>query len=302
MAWEPTKPVTVVIGFAPGSGNELGFRGVAKEIEKAGKVSFIIENRPGADGVVGMNHFITQPSDGYTIYVPSHQGIWVTADYFQKQVKKYTLDDFEYGLTLGKSPLAVIVSSTSSVRTVPDMLNKLKNTTKPINFAAGSGAHRLAFNYMMDKMNYNKDLIQSVTYKGPMQAATDVAGSQVEFGIVPAAVAHQLEQSGKIRIVALCSEQRLASLPDVDLMSKYIPGMNVYAAWGIIFPKGTPQVIVDWYVKEFTAAIKSPESKRFFNDNLMFVAEQELTPKGFRDSMSRLRAQWIPVIEKLPAD
>ena len=81
-AWEPTKPVTAVIGFAPGSGNELSFRGISSIIEKANpKINFIVENRPGADGTIGMNHFIKLPNDGHHIYIASHQGIWVTADY-----------------------------------------------------------------------------------------------------------------------------------------------------------------------------------------------------------------------------
>ena len=295
-AWEPTKPINVTIGFAPGSGNEVSFRGVSSLLEKENpKINFIIENRAGADGVVAMNEFIKKPNDGYHIYIPSHQGIWVTAEYFNKQAVRYTLDDFEYVVTLAKSPLAVIVNAESDVRSVPQMIEKIKNTSKPITFAAGSGAHKLAFAYMASNIKLNNDLVKVVGYKGPAQATQDVAGGHVEFGIVPTAIASTAAYSGKIRILALCSEKSVSGI-DVPLMNKWVPGMNVYAGWGIILPKNTPDNVKKWYVDNFSRAIRSTEAKQFFDRNFMFIEERELTPDGFKSSMMKLRDQWIPFL------
>lgn len=301
LAWEPTKPVRVLIGFAPGSGNELSFRGVSSIIEKADpKINFVIENRPGADGVVAMNDFIKLPNDGHHIYIPSHQGIWVTADFYNSQAKKYTLEDFDYVLSIAKSPLAVIASSTSNVNSIPELLKKVTTTTQPVSFAAGSGAHKLAFDFMASKININKNLVQTIPYKGPAQAAQDVAGGIVEFGIVPAAVAATLARSEKIKILGLCSEEPVAGLENVPLMNKWVPGMNVYAAWGIILPKNTDTKIRDWYVSKFSQAIRSPEAKKFFDQNYMFYDPKELTPAGFKESMMSLRKQWVPILEQQP--
>jgi len=295
-AWEPTKPINVLIGFAPGSGNELGFRGVGSILEKNNsKINFIIENKPGADGVVAMNEFIKKPTDGYHTYVPSHQGIWVTAEFFNKQAVKYTLEDFEYVVTIAKSPLAVIAYTGSTVNTVPELLEKIKNTDKPITFAAGSGAHKLAFEYMTTKVKVS-ELVKTVGYKGPAQAAQDVAGGHVEFGIVPTAVAATLLSSGKIKIIGVCGEKPIAGI-DAPLMNRWVPGMNVYAAWGIILPKSTDQDIVKWYVENFSRTIRSAEAKKFFDQNYMFIDERELTPTGFKNSMGQLREQWIPILQ-----
>lgn len=297
-AWEPTKPVEVVVGFAPGSGNEISFRGISAIVQKNNPgVDFLVINRPGADGVVAMNEFISKPSDGYHLYVPSHQGIWVTAEFFNAQAKRYTLDDFEYLVSLAKSPLAVIAAGNSDVSTVPEFLKKLKDTDKPVNVAAGSGAHKLAFNYMATKVKINQDLVKTIGYKGPAQAVTDVVGGHVEFGIVPIAVAAPLVKSGKIKLIGLCSEQPIAGFENAPLMNKWVPGMNVYAAWGIILPKGTPSVIREWYVTEFSKAIRSPEAKEFFAQNYMFTDPRELTPEGFKASMMKLREQWVPILK-----
>lgn len=302
MAWEPTKPINVMIGFAPGSGNEVSFRGISSILEKANpKLNFIIENRPGADGVVAMNEFIKKPNDGHHIYIPSHQGIWVTAEYFNKQAVRYTLDDFEYAVSIAKSPLAVIVWSGSSVQTVPQFLEKLKNADKPITLAAGSGAHKLAFTYMAEKLKLNTDLIKTVGYKGPAQAGQDVAGGHIEFGIIPTAIAANFAKAGKIRILGLCSEKPIAGI-DAPLMNRWVPGMNVYAAWGIILPKDTAPEIVKWYSDNFSRAIRSSDAKQFFEMNYMFFDERELTPNGFRSSMMQLRDQWIPILKNFKFD
>jgi tripartite-type tricarboxylate transporter receptor subunit TctC len=298
-SWRPTKNVNVVIGFAPGSGNELSFRGFSSILEKADKsLNFIIENRPGGDGTIGMNHFIRLPNDGHNIYIASHQGIWVTAEFANPENKKYTLDDFEYGLTLAKSPLAIIAHHESKTNTPREFMSRMKNPEKPINIAAGSGAHKLAYEYMMHYIKGDRSMIKTVPYKGPAQAGQDVAGGHVEFGIIPVAVANTLVKSGKVKIIALTSEYRIEGV-DAPLMKDFVPGMNVYAAWGIIFPKGTNKDVINWYVDNFKSAINSAEGRQFIRDNLMFAEPREQSPEGFKASMMKLREQWIPIIKEV---
>lgn len=299
-SWEPTRNIEVIVGFAPGSGNELSFRGVSSIIEKQNKnINFIIINRPGADGVIGMNEFITKPADGYHLYVPSEQGIWVTAEYFNKDAVRYTLNDFEYVISLARSPLALIVPADAPITTIPTLLNILKNPTKNINVAAGSGAHKLAFEYMSEYLKLDRNKIQTISYKGPAQASVAVAAKEVDFGIVPVAVAHTLSQSGKVRILGIFSDKRIEKIKDVPLVSDWVPGANVFAGWGIILPKNTPKEIVEWYSKTFAAAIKTPEAQRFFENNLMIVNERAQTPEGYKAAMLELRKQWIPIISKM---
>jgi tripartite-type tricarboxylate transporter receptor subunit TctC len=246
-----------------------------------------------------MNHFIKLPNDGHHIYIASHQGIWVTADYANPENKRYTLEDFEYGLTLAKSPLAVIAHHESPTNTPKEFMDRMKNPQKPISIAAGSGAHKLAYEYMMYHIKGNRELIKTIPYKGPAQAGQDVAGGHLEFGIIPVAVANTLVKSGKIKIIGLTSEYKLEGLKDVPLMKDHVPGMNVYAAWGIIFPKGTNQDVIDWYVTMFRNAINSTEGRQFIKDNLMFAEIKEQTPVGFKASMIALRKQWIPIIDEV---
>ena len=139
----------------------------------------------------------------------------------------------------------------------------------------------------------------TIEYKGPAQAGADVAGGHVEFGIIPAAIAASLAQSGKVKVIGLASERTIKGFENTPLMNKWVPGMNVYAGWGIILPKGTSSAAQKWYIDNFSRAIRSSEAQTFFENNYMFIDERELTPLGFKESMSQLRKQWVPVLQNL---
>ena len=298
-AWTPKKPIEVVVGFAPGSGNETSFRIVSSQIEKENpSIKFIVENRPGADGTVAMNEFIKLPNDGHHIYVPSHQGIWVTADYFNPEAKRYTLNDFEYVVTLAKSPVAIIANINSSIKTPEDFIKYLKSDGDKF-VAAGSGAHKLAIDYAADYLKLPNGKVTNIPYKGPRQAGFGVASGDTETGIIPLAIAAPLAKSGKIRIIGICGEFPIKGFEQTPLMNNYIKGLNVYSAWGIILPKNTSKEVVDWYVDTFVKAINSEEVKSKFEQNYMFTDAKEHTPEGFKNSMNQLRKQWIPVLEKI---
>ena len=104
-AWEPTKPVTVIIGNTPGAGNEMAFRKLAEIVQKRNpNFVYVVQNIPGADSVIANNKVLEAPADGYTINLPSHMSSYVTNDIWEKNIKKYNYDSFVDVLTMGKSP------------------------------------------------------------------------------------------------------------------------------------------------------------------------------------------------------
>jgi tripartite-type tricarboxylate transporter receptor subunit TctC len=298
-AWQPTRPVTVLIGFAPGSGNELSFRAVATQVEKATGVKFVVVNQPGADAAISLNNLVAAAPDGYTINIASQQGTWVMADVLNKDMIKFNPDSFEYTVNIAKSPLALIAPVDSPVNTPREFVRLIETATKPVNIAVGASSHKLAYEYVMENTRARRDQVQAISYKGPAPAGADVAGKQVDFGIIPAAVAYNLVKAGKVKYIGIFGEQKLAKIPEVELMQTVVPGANVYAGWGILLPKGTPAEITKWYTENFVRAIRSAEAQKFFADNLMFVEERELTPRGYKDSMLALRKVWLPIAQKM---
>jgi tripartite-type tricarboxylate transporter receptor subunit TctC len=301
-AWQPSKPVTVLIGFGPGSGNEMAFRAVAEDVERRTGANFVIVTKPGADSVISLNELVRSRPDGYTINIASQQNTWVMADVLQRSVKEFDPDTFTYTVNIAKSPLAIIAPVDSPVNTPRQLVDYLQKATKPVTFAVGSSSHKLAYEYLVNHAAPSKaryGMVTAASYKGPSQAGADVAGGHVDFGIIPAAVAYKLVQAGKVKYIGLCGEQRLSKIPDVPLMDTVVPGLHVYAGWGILLPQNTPPEVAQWYTDNFRQAIRSEKAQRYFQDNLMFVEERELTPEGYKRSMLDLRRVWLPIAEKM---
>jgi tripartite-type tricarboxylate transporter receptor subunit TctC len=78
-----------------------------------------------------------------------------------------------------------------------------------------------------------------------------------------------------------------------------VPGLNVYAGWGILLPKGAPPEVTKWYVDNFSRAVRSERSRQFFEENLMFMDERDLSPQGYKQNMLALRRAWLPVAQKM---
>ena len=221
------------------------------------------------------------------------------ADVISKNVIKFTPDSFEYTVNIAKSPLALIAPSDSPVNTPQEFIKLIESSSHPVSIAVGASAHKLAYEYMMNHTKARRNMVTAVSYKGPAPAGNDVAGKHVDFGIIPAAVAYGLVKADKVKYIGIFGNQKLSKIPDVPLMNSVIPGANVYAGWGILLPKGTPPEITKWYTDNFVKAIRSETARRFFNENLMFVEERELTPDGYKKSMLELRQVWLPIAQKM---
>jgi tripartite-type tricarboxylate transporter receptor subunit TctC len=302
-AWEPTKPVTVVIGNTPGAGNEMAFRKLAEIVQKRNpNFVYVVQNIPGADSVIANNKFLEAPADGYTINLPSHMSSYVTNDIWEKSIKKYNYDSFVDVLTMGKSPLVLIASVKSGIETPQDFVKYIQSG-RNINVAIGGGAHRTAFEYLIDKGRGNRDAVKSIKFNGPVPALQSVGQwdgkTGTEFGIMPIAVAKTLIDAGKVKPIGFTGTRKMPQFPAVPLLNTVAPGINVYAAWSIQLPLGTPKDITEWYQQQFSAAVRSAEYKEYTDANVIFYAEDELTPAGLKRHMDDLRAAFIPVLSRI---
>ena len=299
-AWTPPKTVVSTVGFAPGSGNEVSFRIVSSIVEKQNPaVNYVVQNKPGGGESVGVNWFAQQPTNGANLYIASQQGLFTATETWFPGLLKINPMDMEFVTTIAKSPLAVVAHVSSPTNTPEQLLKRMRNTQQPINFALGAPAHQLVFEYLMDHVKGDRQLIQTATYKGPAQAVQDVAGNQVEFGILPIAIAKPLIDAGKVKPIALAGDQRLAQIPNVPLWKDTVPGLVVNAAWMIMLPPGSPREQVEYYNRVFVPAINSAEAKKLFDDNLMFTVKAEQTPEGARAFMSGLIKKWEPYVKRI---
>jgi tripartite-type tricarboxylate transporter receptor subunit TctC len=302
MAWEPTRPVTVVIGNAPGAGNEIAFRKLSQIINRTNKkLTFVVENRAGGDSVIAMNHLMTVAPDGHTIAAFNHMSLYVTQDIWQRDIKRYDYNSFEDVLTIGKSPLVLVAASTSAVNTPDDFAKLMRATTEPVFVAVGSGAHRITYEYLMMKTAGNRNLVKHVQFNGPAQALNSVASTAggTEFGIMPLAIARPLIEAGRVRAIGITGDRKVAQMPNVPLLRRIAPGINVFAAWNLVLPPRTDRVIVDYYADLFARAINTPEYQEWMDQNLVFVDSRELDPDGLRQHAQELRRTFLPLAAQI---
>ena len=300
VAWEPSKPVIVVIGFQPGSGNEVGFRVLAKQVQLANPtVNFVIDLKPGADSVLATNYLAESKPDGHTISVPSYMGTFVTNDIWQRDLKKWQYNTITNVMGMGKSPMAIVAHKDSRINSAKELNELLRVTTRPITFAVGAGAHRMTWEFIMDQARGNRDQVKYAQHQGPLQAVTAVASdSGMEFGIMPVAIAKPLIDAGRVKLIGISGDKKLAGL---DAEPYVVNGrhINVFAAWALSLPPNTPPDIVDWYQKAFSAAVRTPEVQQFYRDNYIFVEPAELTPRGLAQHIEQLRAVWMPLGDRI---
>ena len=295
-AWQPTRPITVIIGFAPGSGNEIAFRKAAGIVQANNPgTNFIVEARPGGDAVVAHNHFLTQSADGYTIAVPSHMSHFVTHDIWQRDIKRFEYNSFTNVLTLGQSPLAVVAHVSSTVNSPAEFITLIQRPTRSVNVATGGGAHQMAYEFIMYTQKGHES-VQAVRHPGPAPAVQSVASGSTEFGIVPVTVARPLIEAGRVKLIGVTGVSNLTGLRSVPLI---VPGISVYAGWMISVLPGTPQPVQDWYQREFARAVNSAEYQSWAADNMITVDPQQLSSTGVARYGEQLRRSFAPIIERL---
>jgi tripartite-type tricarboxylate transporter receptor subunit TctC len=200
---------------------------------------------------------------------------------------------------MGKSPLAFYAKPNSTVDTPEKLIAEIKAGRRPINFAVGGAAHKLAVEYLVTGIGPAQDTVETLMYRGPAQAMNDVIAGQVEFGVFPVAVGAPMVAAGKIKVIGITGETLLPGLEPYKLMNHYVPGLNLYACWNLILPPGTPQEVQDWYAKHFVTVVNSSQTKEIYKKQFIFADINAQTPAGVRADMHRLREKWQPFARKI---
>jgi tripartite-type tricarboxylate transporter receptor subunit TctC len=295
-AWEPSKTVTVVVGNAPGAGNELAFRKLASIVnQEHPTVSFVVQHMPGGDQVVALNHLTMQPANGSVLAIPSKMN-FVTNDVWQKKSKKYEWNDFKFITTMGNSPLVLVAHKSSKVTTPKQFMERIGNTKEKIVVAIGGGAHRTALEYLIFNAKASKDLVTHINYQGPAQALLAVMQNETEFGIMPLTIAAPQAEGGEVRIIGQTGYDRLPQWPNIALLNDVAPGIDVQAGWMLIAPPKTPNEIVDWYNKAFAKALFSKEYAEWCEKNMITVDKSAATPQGALELITKLRKNFLSLL------
>ncbi len=237
----PSAPIRIVVPSPAGGGVDVFARVVGEQLAAALKQTVIIDNKPGASGLIGTKAVSQSAPDGYTIaYL--HSGL-VTVQAMNPRLD--LLKELRPVAKLSYSPFMAVVSAESKYKTMQDLVADVQANPGKLTFGSGgpgSPAH-LAVEYIEEKLGNFKAV--HVPFKGAAEAANAIVGGQVDFQVGLLAAAIPLVQGGKLRALAVTSAKRLPQLPNVPTMSEAgVPGF-VFEPWGGFgVPAGTPDAVI----------------------------------------------------------
>ena len=286
----PTKPVRIVVPFAPGGGSDFIARFMAQRLTTGLGQQVIVENKPGAGGMLGIEQGVKSPADGYTLTL-------IASSYtVNPSIYKFSFDpvnDITPIIQLSQGPLLIVVGPKLPVKSTQELIALAKAKPGQVNFASsgqGSVIHMATelFQSMAGiKMNH-------IPYKGTGPALTDTIGGQTDVFFSSTATAVPHVQSGKLRAVAVTTLQRIPALPNVPTVSESgVKGYDVVLWHGLIGPKGLPRPIVDRINAEAGKALKIKETaEQLQNDG---VAPAGGTPEQFLAQIKKEIGVWRKV-------
>ena len=291
----PSKAIRLVVPFAPGGSSSLVARSVAAEMSKALGYEIYIENKGGGGGNLAMNDVAHAEPDGYTLII-GHVGSLAMTPFMEKNLGYDVNRDFAPVSLLAKVPNIFVVHESVPAKNLREFVALAKREPGKLNYgSAGNGsAGHLAMEYL--KLVAGIDL-QHVPYKGTGPNLIDlVAGrTQATSAGTPPLMPHV--KAGKLRVIAVGTPKRLASLPDVPTVGEQgYPGFETSQWYGLNAPAKTPPGIIQRLADEAAKAAKSPAVlQRYAADDAESVGS---TPQEYADFIAREQARWKDVIQK----
>jgi tripartite-type tricarboxylate transporter receptor subunit TctC len=255
-AW-PARFVTLIVPNIAGGFTDIIARMTADFFAKKFRQSFVVDNRAGANGVLGTSHVANSPADGYTILITSAPQV-VILPLLQKV--SFNPDNLVPVSNLVSFPYLLTVRASLPIKTLEEFIRYAKAHPGKLNYSSagvGSGSHMVMATFLK---NVGIDAVH-VPYKSANPAVAAVASDQVDMIFVSAAELVQILSTDRIRVLATAAAKRLPRFPDAPSLSEYSPGLlDWYDAWnGLMAPRGTPQPILDQLTQASQELVRSPD-------------------------------------------
>jgi len=287
----PSRPVTVVVPFTPGGSTDIMARYEAEVLQRALGQSFVVENKPGAGGGIGISHAAKAAPDGYTLlHAPS---IIILLPYVTKSISYDFAKDFAPIMLTGLTQFALIVSPALPVNSVKDLIALAKSKPGELTYAsAGIGSPHQIFAEQFKTMTGTD--IHHIPYKGTIPALTDIASGNVSMEFVDIPPALPLIKAGKLKVLAVLSAKGNSELPGVPPLAEAVPGYDASSWQGFFARAGTPRPIVDKLNATLAADFRRPETAERFKT--LGIVAQWGTPAEFAAFITEQSAKWGKVI------
>lgn len=266
----PDRPITIVVPYTPGGSVDTVARIVSAQLQKALGQPIVIDNRPGASGMIGASHVARSKPDGYTLLL--HASSHVYLPLVNPKATYNATNDFTPIARIGTVPLLIVAAANAPFNNLLEMkalAQKNRDTKEPLTWATsgyGTSSHLVE-----EMLNRDLDLgMQIIAYKGAAPQLNDVVAGHVSAAASPMPGAFPFVSSGRLKALAVTTANRVSKLPDVPTVAESgVPGFDFSSWYGVWGPAGMPAEVVKKIAAGIAQAMKTPEVKTAF-DNLMF--------------------------------
>lgn len=292
----PSKPVTVVVGYGAGGGVDAVMRNLAPGLGQRLGQSVIVENRPGASGILAASHVAKSAADAHTLFGTDGGALTLNGALFSK-LPYDPAADFALVSMVIRAPILIVAHPEAPFSDLRGLISQAKREQGGIAYASpGSGTyHQLSMELLKRRAGFEARAVQ---YKGAGPAVQDVMSGQVPIGAIDSIVAMQQILGGKLKALVVLAPKRIAQLPNVPTAAEAgVEGVEASPWVGVAAPRATPTNIVSRLSSAIREVVTSPEiSKRFIDLGMEPFAT---TPEQFSSFVKQEIARWHPLIKEL---
>lgn len=254
----PTTPVRIIVGFAAGGGTDVLARVLAQKLSVMWGTQVLVENKPGATGVIAADYVAKQPADGTTLLM-AHVNSNAIAPALMPNVKYDPRRDFSPIVMVGVTPNVLTCVDTQKVRTVPEIVELCRSKPGQVSFGSsgiGSAQHLALEMFMLA----TKVKATHVPYKGSSALLVDLMGGQIDFAFDTMTAATPFIKQGKVTAIAQTRVKRAKSYPNVPTLAESgCPGLDAASWYGLVGPKGMPAEMVQRMNQDVNKILALPE-------------------------------------------
>lgn len=258
----PDKPIRLIVPTVPGGATDFTARYLAQHLGTALGQSIIVDNRPGADGRIGLEAAAKAAPDGYTLVMPITS--FSTNPSLYSNLPFDTINDFAPVAMVSKAPLLLVVTPKLPVKSVAELIAYAKTHPGKLNFANSGKGTMSNISAQLFKSMANIDIVP-IGYKGAGQIMTDLVAGQIQiyFATIPAA--QQLVSNGKLRALGVSTPERTSHLPSIPSISQSgLAGFEVVSWFGLFAPAGAPTSIIERLNQETNKILSQPDTRKEF--------------------------------------
>lgn len=293
----PARPIKIVVPQPSGSGPDTLARTLADVLAKSLNRSVVVENRPGANGTLAAAYVLSQPADGYTLFLAGVSNMsW--NPHLYKSLRHQPARDFTGVAVIADTPFVTVVAPSLGVKTLPDLIKMAKADPKRLSFASagiGNSTH-LSTELLKSRTGIQMQHVPISGAGGPNALTSVMAGDTPVMTTVPVGVV-PLVATGKLVALAVTGERRLPQLPDVPTFKELGIDMDVPGWYSVVTRAGSPVDAVARLNAEINKALDTPEMKERLAGQMLTAVRS--SPVDVMKLTQRDSAAWGPIIDRL---